>query len=151
MTDRFMTCETCRWWAPNNGNLVGFCHRYPPTIIRREALADTVFALPLMSQGDWCGEHQSSQPAIQACEQMGKRIAALETALRECVDELEIWQEENREIGLPRSSVTDDLLQTARDTLSEAEKRGLEAFLAEKHDQRLETGVSCRNCARPHG
>lgn len=114
MTDP--TCETCRWWRKATGRR-GECRRYAPRpVISDTSLGDPAFswwAATINDEG--CGEHQPRQPAeaapeqpdtaaltaerdqaMQAREQMGARIAALEDALRPfatAADDLEVIEQ----------------------------------------------------------
>jgi hypothetical protein len=47
-------CVSCAFFMCELIEDVGFCHRYPPTIIEIEGDYDSCY--PVTSRSDWCGE-----------------------------------------------------------------------------------------------
>lgn len=64
------TCETCRWWKPNEGSeyaddngapLMGDCRRRAPALWSFESTRSYLTGEPIwpvVDNVDWCGEHQ---------------------------------------------------------------------------------------------
>lgn len=52
--DCMPSCKTCSFFLIEPKDDLGFCRRYPPTLINIEDELDSVF--PVVAESDWCGE-----------------------------------------------------------------------------------------------
>lgn len=55
-----MSCQTCLYWAQEEGETKTFCHRYPPQVIKIGENEDGPVLWrywPLTKGSDQCGEH----------------------------------------------------------------------------------------------
>jgi hypothetical protein len=52
--DCMPACVSCAFFMCELKEDLGFCHRYPPTIIEIEGDYDSCY--PVTSRSDWCGE-----------------------------------------------------------------------------------------------
>jgi hypothetical protein len=47
------TCKECTWWVGFSSGGMGYCHRFPPTVVNDGARC----VYPTVLAGDYCGEH----------------------------------------------------------------------------------------------
>jgi hypothetical protein len=55
----FGTCESCRFFRQRPDDVLGACHRYPPTEQTSEMWVK-VSLFPKIHKDDWCGEFKLS-------------------------------------------------------------------------------------------